>query len=635
MASQTFTHVYAGLIAIINTKFPANGELVLKRLVQQFRRSFRRNDKATTLGTVKFIAHLSNQQVAHELLCLEILTLLLDQPTDDSVEVAIAFLKESGQFLTEVSPRGIHAIFERMRAVLNDGDLETRTQYMIEVMYAVRKDGFKDHLRVQPELDLVEDDDQITHLLSLDEDMDAEKLLDVFKFDPRYEENEDKYKEIREEILGDGSDDSDNSDDDSDDEDDEDEGGAHAGTVGTGAGEPMKIVDMTEENMRRLRRTIYLTIRSSISAEECAHKLLKMTLKPGYEQELANMVIECCTQERTYMEFYGKLAGRFAELQQEYTDAFCTAFMTEYQTVHRLETNKLRQMAKLFSFMFVSDALPWNIFEVIQLNEVDTTSSSRIFIKELFLQMSEVLGVPAMVKRFTDPTMQVCFNGLFPRDPPKNTRFAINFFTSIGLGGLTDDLRDHLKVAVQRIQAQRHMEVESDAESDSDSSSSSSSSDSSSSSSDSDSSGSSSSSSGSGSGSGSSSSSSSGSNSDAGAKKKKMRKSRSSPLVSRPKEDAPKEDVPKELQMTGEDAFAARARLSNPGGDDRGRSGPDDRGRGRDDRGRNEQGRDDRGRGGRDDRDRGGSRRSRSPPRRRRERSDSPDDRERRRPRRN
>ena len=29
------------------------------------------------------------------------------------------------------------------------------------------------------------------------------------------------------------------------------------------------------------------------------------------------------------------------------------------------------------------------------------------------------------------------FEGLFPRDNPRDTRFAINFFTSIGLGGLT------------------------------------------------------------------------------------------------------------------------------------------------------------------------------------------------------
>jgi hypothetical protein len=36
--------------------------------------------------------------------------------------------------------------------------------------------------------------------------------------------------------------------------------------------------------------------------------------------------------------------------------------------------------------------------------------------------------------------------GLFPRDHPKNTRFSINFFTSIGLGGLTEALRAFLKV---------------------------------------------------------------------------------------------------------------------------------------------------------------------------------------------
>lgn len=42
-------------------------------------------------------------QVAHEVLALQILTLLLETPTDDSVEIAISFLKESGQKLCEVT----------------------------------------------------------------------------------------------------------------------------------------------------------------------------------------------------------------------------------------------------------------------------------------------------------------------------------------------------------------------------------------------------------------------------------------------------------------------------------------------------------------------------------------------------
>lgn len=44
-ASLPFTPVFAALVAIINTKLPQVGELVLTRLVSQFRRAFKRNDK--------------------------------------------------------------------------------------------------------------------------------------------------------------------------------------------------------------------------------------------------------------------------------------------------------------------------------------------------------------------------------------------------------------------------------------------------------------------------------------------------------------------------------------------------------------------------------------------------------------
>ena len=46
MASPGFTHVYAALTAVVNTKMPEIGELLLKRLINQFRRAFSRNDKA-------------------------------------------------------------------------------------------------------------------------------------------------------------------------------------------------------------------------------------------------------------------------------------------------------------------------------------------------------------------------------------------------------------------------------------------------------------------------------------------------------------------------------------------------------------------------------------------------------------
>uniref|UniRef100_A0A8C5BER0 Pre-mRNA-splicing factor CWC22 homolog n=1 Tax=Gadus morhua TaxID=8049 RepID=A0A8C5BER0_GADMO len=478
-ASPIFTHVYSAVVAIINSKFPQIGELMLKRLVLSFRKGYRRNDKQQCLTASKFVAHLINQNVAHEVLSLEMLTLLLERPTDDSVEVSIAFLKECGLKLTEVSPRGINAIFERLRNILHESAIDKRVQYMIEVMFAIRKDGFKDHPVIPDGLDLVDEEDQFTHMMPLEDEYNTEDLLNVFKMDPDFLENEEKYKTIKKEILDEGSSDSGGEGDDSDD-DDEDE----AEVEGQ---EKMTIFDETEVNLVSFRRTIYLAIQSSLDFEECAHKLIRMEFPDSQTKELCNMILDCCAQQRTYEKFFGLLAGRFCVLKKDYMEAFEGIFNEQYETIHRLETNKLRNVARLFAHLLYTDSVPWSVMECIKVSEDTTTSSSRIFVKILFQELCAYMGLPRLNQRLKDISLQVFFEGLFPRDNPRNTRFAINFFTSIGLGGLTDELRDHLKNAPKIIMTQKQ-EVESSdssddssSQSDSDSSQSDSSSDSSSS----------------------------------------------------------------------------------------------------------------------------------------------------------
>ncbi|XP_018344097.1 PREDICTED: pre-mRNA-splicing factor CWC22 homolog [Trachymyrmex septentrionalis] len=439
-ASPTFTPVYAALTSIINSKFPNIGELVLKRLVLQFKRGFKRNDKPLCISSGTFIAHLVNQRVAYEIIALEILTLLLETPTDDSVEVAIAFLKECGMKLTEVSRRGIEAIFEMLRNILHEGQLDKRVQYMIEVMFQIRKDGFKDHEAVPEELDLVEEEHQITHLIRLDDEMEAQDILNVFKFDTDYLASEEKYKQLCKEILG-----SDVSDSEGDDEDGEEESSDNDSSTEQTEGKEGVILDNTETNLTALRRTIYLTIHSSLDFEECAHKLMKMQLKPGQEIELCHMFLDCCAEMRTYEKFFGLLAGRFCAINKIYVTPFEQIFKDSYHTIHRLDTNKLRNVSKFFAHLLFTDSISWSVLSCIKLNEEDTTSSNRIFIKILFQELSEYMGLAKLNERVKDVTLQEVFEGLFPRDDPKNTRFAINFFTSIGLGGLTDDLREHLK----------------------------------------------------------------------------------------------------------------------------------------------------------------------------------------------
>lgn len=62
-ASPFYTPVYTALVSVINTKFPQIGDLIIKRLISTFRRTYQRNDKANCLATTRFVAHLVNQNV--------------------------------------------------------------------------------------------------------------------------------------------------------------------------------------------------------------------------------------------------------------------------------------------------------------------------------------------------------------------------------------------------------------------------------------------------------------------------------------------------------------------------------------------------------------------------------------------
>ncbi|KAL1300695.1 hypothetical protein HN51_045338 [Arachis hypogaea] len=468
MASPGFTDVFAALVAVVNTKFPEVGDLLLRRIVLQLKRAYKRNDKPQLLAAVKFIAHLVNQQVAHEIIALELLTVLLEKPTDDSVEVAVGFVTECGSILQDLSPKGLHGIFERFRGILHEGEIDKRVQFLIEGLFAIRKAKFQGYPAVRPELDLVEQEDQLTHEVSLDEEIDPEISLDIFKPDPNFLENEKRYEELKKTILGEESEDEEGSDAELDDDDDEDDESNEEDDE-----ESMQIKDETETNLVNLRRTIYLTIMSSVDFEEAGHKLLKIKLEPGQEMELCIMLLECCSQERTYLRYYGLLGQRFCMINKVYQENFEKCFVQQYSMIHRLETNKLRNVAKFFAHLLGTDALPWHVLSYIRLTEEDTTSSSRIFIKILFQELSEHLGIRLLNERLNDSTMQDSFESIFPKDNPKNTRFSINFFTSIGLGGLTENLREYLK-NMPRLIMQQQKQV-SDSESDDESGSSSSS----------------------------------------------------------------------------------------------------------------------------------------------------------------
>jgi pre-mRNA-splicing factor CWC22 len=63
IASPLRTSVYAAFVSVINSKFPQIGELIIKRLISSFWRTYVQDDQTNCLATTKFLAHLVNQNI--------------------------------------------------------------------------------------------------------------------------------------------------------------------------------------------------------------------------------------------------------------------------------------------------------------------------------------------------------------------------------------------------------------------------------------------------------------------------------------------------------------------------------------------------------------------------------------------
>merc|ERR1712050_164548 len=307
-----------------------------------------------------------------------------------------------------------------------------RVQYLIEGLFSILRAGFdkSGHPMRSKTHDLIGESTQITHEVSLDDQISPETELDIFSYDPNYTEHEHEYTIFKHEILGIEQ---------SDAENDKEEKKQHTLTL-----ETINVYDKTEINLVNLRRTIYLTIMSSLEFEEAGHKLMKIVIDPGQEIELVIMIIECCSQERTYMRYFGLLAQRFCYLSRVYQEYFEKCFEKQCMLVHRLDMNKLRNISKLFAHLLGTDAISWKVIQCIRLTLEDTSSSGRIFIKILFQELADNIGIEKINERIHNPTFAHWFTNIFPKDTTSNVRFSINFFTSIGLGGLTESQRSYL-----------------------------------------------------------------------------------------------------------------------------------------------------------------------------------------------
>ncbi|PXF48478.1 Pre-mRNA-splicing factor CWC22 [Gracilariopsis chorda] len=454
LASPNLSPVFASFVAVIGSRFPAIVNLLVRRLVAQLRAAYGNQDRISCFATARFLANLCNQYVVKEILVLEFLLTWALEPSDGSAELAVVTLRECVSTLYQESPPALELVFDKLRAMLHDGQLGRRAEVAIDNLLDLRRKKFRGLPSPDPRLDLLHDKDIFTHDITLEEDLgDLQHECDKFQFDPNFEQNENAYESIKKDILGAAMDNlpqglSEDPNRPQSDKSSKPTIQAENTAAGSLNKDPMpsKTTDMTEAELQQFRRTVYLIHSSTLSHEESAHRLLiLMRDNKGREHDLCQMLIECCSQEKTFLRVYGLLSDRLCRRDRVYHTHFEDLFATHYATIHRFETRRIRNIANLFAFLLAADSISWSVLEVVRIVEEETTASSRAFLKFLMQELCRSLGEAGARERFKKAERDGNLTGVFPTDNVTNAKFSINLLTTIGLGYLTEGLREKLK----------------------------------------------------------------------------------------------------------------------------------------------------------------------------------------------
>ena len=85
--------------------------------------------------------------------------------------------------------------------------MSKRLQYVIEGLFKIRKEKFRQFPALTKDLDIVDDEERVTHQLELDDENvgsreACEEQMNYFRVDANYGRNEARWQQLVDEMLG-------------------------------------------------------------------------------------------------------------------------------------------------------------------------------------------------------------------------------------------------------------------------------------------------------------------------------------------------------------------------------------------------------------------------------------------------
>jgi pre-mRNA-splicing factor CWC22 len=292
----------------------------------------------------------------------------------------------------------------------------------------------------------------VTHDVDLETSYDWRSELDRFTYDPKHAEHEASYEKIRCDVLG------------KDWEQQllneallaEEMDAAENAEVCTPKKEQpasggTQFYDQQDEILAR--KELYLMLKSSVRAEEAAHKILK-SMKPETERIACFMILEGCCEENSFKKFYPMVAEALCRTHSKFQTYFVEALREKYRQADGLDEHRIEYCARFWAQLLRTESISWS-----SLRDCDILSKSRsqrVFNQDLLQTLARDMGVGALKSRLErDSEIIVDTRKLFPTNATDLSalQLAVDMYESMRLRDLGHSLRvayDNLRQQTRR-----------------------------------------------------------------------------------------------------------------------------------------------------------------------------------------
>ena len=148
-----------------------------------------------------------------------------------------------------------------------------------------------------------------------------------------------------------------------------------------------------------LRRSIFCIIMGSMDCEDAFEKLVRGgMLKGKAERDVIRVLIECCSQEKSYNPYYAHLANRICEYQPSCNFTLRLTYWDAFKQFDSMKDRKAANLAKLLAHLVCNGrGLNLNVLKVIEIDNDGMSEKAIIFLMVLFTTLLETFDDPLQV----------------------------------------------------------------------------------------------------------------------------------------------------------------------------------------------------------------------------------------------